>query len=133
MSLPNISNHTLFPDINRDDLILLVLFSIALEKLGLAHIVNAEAEKIQYITGTLEREIPNMKPSVTDLLNINNAVGRILKGVIENQILLQFKLEEILDYLSLEIHVNTAMVTATYNGETYSDRDSAYYHTKEGG
>ena len=52
MSFPKI------PDVNpkinfrQEDAINLLLASIAFEELGLAHIINAEAEKIQFILGT---------------------------------------------------------------------------------
>lgn len=51
MSLPK------FPinpaDITRDDAINMILTSIAMEEVGLSHILNAEGEKIQYVLGTL--------------------------------------------------------------------------------
>ncbi|MDR5658559.1 hypothetical protein RH915_03550 [Serpentinicella sp. ANB-PHB4] len=50
MSFPNIPDVTPEIDIDREDVINLLLASIAFEELGLAHIFNAEAEKIQYIS-----------------------------------------------------------------------------------
>jgi hypothetical protein len=64
--------------------------------LGLAHILNAEGEKIQSVLGTLPgQEVAD--PTVDDLVTINRSVERILRGVIKNQMLLQFKLEDVLD------------------------------------
>ncbi|WP_242503588.1 MULTISPECIES: hypothetical protein [Bacillus cereus group] len=47
--------------------------SIALEKLGLAHIINAEAEKIQYAIGTLS----GLSPAATlvEILAVNESVN----------------------------------------------------------
>jgi len=54
------------------------------------------------------------------LLLIDNSVKRILQTVIKNQMLLEFKLEDLLELSRIIIHHNIATVTA---------RDSAYYHT----
>lgn len=100
MSMPNI------PDINPDititidDSINLLLASIALEELGLAHIINAEGEKIQAALGTLDPEIPPLATSIQDLIDIDNSVQNTIKNVIKKQILLQFKLEETSNLIS---------------------------------
>lgn len=132
MSFPNIPDVTPAININRDDVINLLLASIAFEELGLSHIVNSEAEKIQYVLGTIEGQTAPITPTVDDLLKINGSVNGTLRNVIKNQMLLQFKLEDIIKYQQLGIHVNTATVTAVFDGETVSDSDSAYYHTKGG-
>ncbi len=91
MGMPNIEDIKPRIDVNREDVINLLLVSIALEELSLAHIMNAEAEKIQKVIkdcGSLE-----------NLLEIDEAVGRILKDVIKKEMLLQFKFENILDLL----------------------------------
>jgi hypothetical protein len=97
MSYPNIPN--INPEINicREDVINILLASIGLEELGLAHIINAEAEKIQYVLGTLGTDCPAPCPSIDDLLTINRSVERTLRNVIKNQMLLQFKLEDVMD------------------------------------
>ena len=41
------------PPIDREDAVNQILSSIAMEELGLSHILNAEGEKLQYILGTL--------------------------------------------------------------------------------
>ena len=68
MSQANIPNITPTITINRDDVINLLLASIALEELGLAHIINAEAEKIQYAIGTL----PGLTPAATLDANLSS-------------------------------------------------------------
>jgi hypothetical protein len=96
MGMPNIPNVEANIDINREDVINLLLASIAFEELGLAHLVNAEAEKIQFVLGTLEGQ-DLQDPSIDDLLEINRSVEQTLRSVIKNQMLLQFKLEDVLD------------------------------------
>lgn len=97
MSYPNIPDITPDIDIKRKDVINLLLASIALEELGLSHIINAEAEKIQYVLGTLHRDDyrkPDQHVTVEQLLKINRSVEVALRNVIKNQMLLQFKLED---------------------------------------
>ena len=94
MSFPNIPNVTPDIDLNRDDVINLILSSIAFEELGLAHLINSEAEKIQYILGTLNGQTPPEIASLDDLLAINESVEGTLRSIIKSQMLLQFKLED---------------------------------------
>ncbi|WP_058303866.1 hypothetical protein [Gorillibacterium timonense] len=89
MSMPNI------PDIKpeiilcRRDVIHLLLTSIALEEIGFSHIINAEAEKIQHM---LKEECLTLD----DALRVNDSVNQMLRGIVANQILLQFKLTDVL-------------------------------------
>ena len=54
MSLPQFST---LSRMTRDEAINLFIASIAMEELGLSHILNAEGEKIQFVLGTLEGAI----------------------------------------------------------------------------
>lgn len=54
MSQANIPNITPSLTTTRDDALNLLLASIAIEELGLGHIINAKAEKNQYAVGTLQ-------------------------------------------------------------------------------
>ncbi|MCL1804268.1 MAG: hypothetical protein FWG30_11675 [Eubacteriaceae bacterium] len=50
MSLPNFSS---LPA-NLEDSVYQILASIAMEEIGMSHIINAEGEKLQYVLGTLD-------------------------------------------------------------------------------
>lgn len=96
MSFPTIPQITPSISINRNQVCNLLLASVAFEELGLAHIINAEAEKVQAVLGTLPGvTIPGV--NVNGLLLINQEVRRTLQTVIKTQMLLQFKLENILE------------------------------------
>lgn len=99
MSMPNIPD--INPKVNIDikDTVSMLLSSIALEEMGLSHIINAEAEKVQYVVGTLHENQynPCKQTSTNDLIRVNKSIDRTLRGVLKNQMLLQMKLEDTMD------------------------------------
>lgn len=100
MSFPTIPDITPSITVTSAEVVNLLLASIAFEELSLAHIMNAEAEKIQAVLGTLEEGIElTPTPTFGDLLAVDSSVERVLRTVIKKEMLLQFKLEEILDNL----------------------------------
>lgn len=89
MSLPTIPNITPKISLNRCETINMLLSSIALEEIGLSHILNAEGEKLQCFLETDPCEL-------NDYLKINDSVNKTLRTVVKSQILLQFKLEDVI-------------------------------------
>ncbi|QGQ96500.1 hypothetical protein EHS13_17215 [Paenibacillus psychroresistens] len=75
----------------------LLLASIALEEIALAHIINAEAEKIQFVLGTLSTEntLDDTTITISNLLLINQSVSQTMRDVIKKEMLLQFKLDTV--------------------------------------
>lgn len=101
MSFPNIPNVTPSISVTIGEATNLLLASIAFEELGLAHIINAEAEKIQAVIGTLPGvSIPGT--TIGSLIDINTSVNKTLQTVIKKEMLLQFKLEEIVNNFPLQ-------------------------------
>lgn len=96
MSFPSIPTINPLISINRTQVVNLLLASVALEELGLAHIINAEGEKLQAVLGTLPG-LSITATSISGLLSVNREVRRSLQTVLKNQMLLEFKLEDILD------------------------------------
>lgn len=96
MSMPNIPN--LRPDINidRNDAVNIILSSIGMEELSLAHLLNAEAEKIQFALGTLE-SANGEAASFEQILETNRQAGKMVRDVIKNQMLLAMKMEDTAD------------------------------------
>lgn len=84
------------PDItpNRETSIDLLLASIAFEELALANIIHSEAEKIQFVLGTLHESSSDDTPLPDELLEINKSAERMLRKVIMKEMLLSFKLED---------------------------------------
>ncbi|MBT2287723.1 hypothetical protein J7E73_01000 [Paenibacillus albidus] len=98
MSYPTVPNITPTITIDHGDAINLLLISIAMEEIGLSHIINAEAEKIQYVLGTLPGLTPHA--SVDDILRVNKDVRATLSEVVRKEMLLHMKLETILNSCS---------------------------------
>lgn len=78
--MPSIPSLTPNVNLNRDDALNVILASIGIEELSLAHLVNAEAEKIQFVLGTLEPS--EGLPSQT-LLSKDATSGSSLRKVIK--------------------------------------------------
>ncbi|HFJ9466885.1 TPA: collagen-like protein [Bacillus cereus] len=99
MSQANLPNITPTITVTREESLNLLLASIALEELGLAHIINAEAEKIQVALGT----IPGLSPFATlsEILAVNTSINTTLQNVTKKEMLLQSKLENILQVQSI--------------------------------
>jgi len=102
MSSPNIPNITPVISIDRDDAINLLLSSIALEELGLSHILNAEGEKIQYMLGGMREAAPPASPTVEQMLALNESVRQTLDTAVKHEMHLYSKLETVLGLLQAE-------------------------------
>ncbi|RDY88153.1 BclA C-terminal domain-containing protein [Bacillus amyloliquefaciens] len=94
MSQPNLPNITPVVTLSRDDTINLLLSAIAMEELGMAHILNAEGEKIQYALGTIPG-LTGPPSSLADILNLNESVRDTLDSLMKQELLLGSKLDSI--------------------------------------
>ena len=124
------------PDRTQQEALVDLLVSIALEETGLAHIINAEGEKIQAVAGLLE----NQQISPEEAIDQQEAISKTLRMPIKKQMLLQFKLEDVLDALEelppdppeppVEVQTNTGTVSASVDGISISDSADAFYNTE---
>jgi hypothetical protein len=111
-------------DVTQEQALTDLLVSIALEEAALAHLINAEAEKVQLLTG----ETPTVQFDVDDLINVNESVRGVVVTAIKMQMLLQFKLERILDFIpTINVFENTATATGFFNGLEVQDTGTAFY------
>jgi len=92
LSLPNIPDITPDIDLDREDVINLIIASVALEEISLSHILNAESEKIQRVLCMEKHKCADL----SDIKEINESAERMLDGVTRMQILLQMKLQNVL-------------------------------------
>lgn len=92
MSLPKIPDSSC---LTRTAVINLILSSIAMEELGLAHILNAEGEKLQYFLGTLNCQHPDVSPE--QVLQANESVQKLLETILNLEMILKGKMSEALN------------------------------------
>lgn len=85
------------PAMTQDQALNMILSSIALEELALSHILDAEGEKLQYILKT--RSNSSCPASTSEILAINKSVTDLLEMVMQNQLLLKNKMNDVLEYL----------------------------------
>ena len=91
MSMPHFPNITPIIDIDREQALTMILASIALEEMGLAHIINAEGERIQFVLNSKMSH----PCSITDIKDVNQGVERVIREILKLQMLLQEKLEHV--------------------------------------
>ncbi|OEH92023.1 hypothetical protein [Bacillus solimangrovi] len=96
MSLPNLPNpFNNLPDFDKENVLLFLLATVGQEELGLAHIINAEGEKVQAAVAAFEkRDI-----SIEQLLSTNESVSSVMKRVLQKEILLDFKVDDVVELL----------------------------------
>ncbi|MFJ5714003.1 hypothetical protein [Neobacillus sp. NPDC093127] len=104
MSNPSIPNITPLISISLGQTVPLLFGSIALEELALAHLLNAEAEKLQFVLGTLTPTSTAFSPatvSLSNLLSLDTSVQKTLRDVIKKEMLLEFKFENTLELAAI--------------------------------
>lgn len=116
MSMPEFPLPNL--DLMREQVLNMILSSIAMEELALSHILNAEGEKIQHVLGRTSctscdfyagctgcpvctgcAPCKNCKAHHDELLAVNKSVTSLLEMVMQNQLILKNKMDRVLEYL----------------------------------
>lgn len=92
MGMPEIPNQAHRPDLHNT--VIDLLESIALEEMALAHLLNAEAEKVQAFVGD-NLNFPTC-PTNHDILKFNQGVNQFVNTIIMKEWLLLNKLELVL-------------------------------------
>jgi hypothetical protein len=92
VGMPEIPKGTNRPSL--DETVIDLLESIALEEMALAHLINAEAEKLQAFVGK-HLDFPS-NPSNDDILRFNVSVTRLMETLMFKELFLLRKLETVL-------------------------------------
>ena len=92
MSMPTLIAD--IPNVGREDAINQILATIAMEELGLSHILNAEGEKIQFALGTLVVPDRGLSGGITiaNLVDLDTTVASVLEATAANMTALVDKL-----------------------------------------
>ncbi len=78
------------PPISRAEALNLIITSIALEEVGLSHILNAEGEKLQFALGTLPG-LAGEPPTIAEILNLNESSAGMVNAIMQKQMILTSK------------------------------------------
>lgn len=101
------------PGLTREDALNMILASIAMEELGISHIINAEGEKIQFILKNLSKN-HSCDDSIHDVLEVNKSVESLMDVLMQNQVLLKGKMESVLDIMTSNIGPTGATAPVVY-------------------
>lgn len=112
MSMPNIPNLNPNINIDRNDAVNIILSSIGMEELSLAHLLNAEAEKVQFALGTL-KTAQGVAAGMDQILETNRLAGKMVRDVIKNQMLLAMKMEDTVDLADSIVNTPTEPAAPT--------------------
>lgn len=93
MSMPTFSQAG--SSLSREEAINQIISSIAMEELGLSHIINAEGEKLQYILGTIPG-VSGPGATISEVLEVNDSILSVLRAAAETQTILRTKLQDAL-------------------------------------
>jgi len=95
------------PGLSEENALANIIASIALEEAALAHIINAEGEKIQRVVGTFVPEgetepLPLLPPAdIADMEAINTTVGDMMETISNIESSLHNKLRTVLAVLEI--------------------------------
>jgi hypothetical protein len=91
MSMPELLDSSKL--LTKEQAIISILTSIAMEEAALSHIINAEGEKIQYA-------LNNKCNDIQKIIEVNESVSSILNQIIDMQLLLKIKFQKVAVFLS---------------------------------
>jgi len=95
MSVPTFPQDT--DHLSKENVLNQILSSIAMEELGLAHVLNIEGEKMQFILGTLQGGAsPEEPPTIDQVLEANESIRKTLDTILTQQIFLRAKMVDAL-------------------------------------
>lgn len=122
-------------DFTTDKAIELLLAAIAYEQFALGNIIDAEADKINHAISLSEKGLATLD----EVKRINDSAFKVLKAVIEKEMLLEFELDDLIDFIpkpstsSTTSSTTTTTSTTTSSTSTTTSGTCTSYTTTKGG
>ena len=109
MSFPTIPDIAPVIDMDSCDAVNLLLSSIAMEEMSLSKLMDAEHDKIQYVLDRCQHG----GCTLHDVTEVNKSAEDMIKTIIKLQMLLQFKLEDVLTISTTTTSTTSTTTTTT--------------------
>ncbi len=122
-------------DLTIDKAIELLLASIAYEQYALGNLIDAEADKINHAVSLSERGLATLD----ELREINDSAFKVLKAILKKEMLLEFELDDLIDFIpktstsSTTSTSTTSTTTTTTSTSTTTSRTCTSFTTTKGG
>ncbi|ERI91760.1 hypothetical protein HMPREF1982_02803 [Clostridiales bacterium oral taxon 876 str. F0540] len=119
-------------DLTIDKAIELLLASIAYEQYALGNIIDAEADKINHAVSLSERGLATLD----EVREINDSAFKVLKSIIKKEMLLEFELDDLIDFIpktSTSSTTSTSTTTTTTSTSTTTSRTCTSFTTTKSG
>ena len=113
MSFTEIPELDPYKDLTLEDAVNLLLSSIASEEMSLSRLIDAQTNKILFITNTYKYK----GSALQDTIDINKSVDHTIKDITKLQMLLQYNLENVKEFLSTSSTASTTK-TSTHTTST---------------
>ncbi|MBL4934671.1 hypothetical protein JK636_02745 [Clostridium sp. YIM B02515] len=101
-------------NLTTDKAIELLLASIAHEQYALGNIIDAEADKINHAVSLSERGLATLD----EVREINDSAFKVLKAIIKKEMLLEFELDDLIDFIPKTSTSSTTSTTTTTTTST---------------
>jgi hypothetical protein len=109
MNFPENVQKDLPEDLTIEKAIELLLAAIAYEQFALGNIIDAEADKINHAVSLSEKGLATLE----EVRVINDSAFNVLKAVLKKEMLLEFELEDLVDFIPKPSISSTTTTTST--------------------
>jgi len=114
MDFPESFKNLLPEELTTDKAIELLLAAIAYEQFALGNLIDAEADKVNHAVSLSEKGLATLD----EVREINDSAFKVLKAVIKKEMLLEFELDDLIDFIPSTSTSSTTSTTTTTTTST---------------